>query len=363
MKKIIGGAIAALALAAVLAVPKSSAVAGTTLPTSAPTKSIPLSHTIKNVSGHVVASFNFSLTPKADNPASVGGSTSMTNIASMDTWANANKKEAKADCSLPLQNLYFNKVGNYTFTIAEESSSDELNFPHDSTNKYDIFFQVTNKLDSNNEPTGELLVSLLDEMYSYKDDAKVPLNAKFDSVANYTYVSLESKVTGAGADAEKYFKYKVDFEGVPEGNTLTITGQDSEVEYDGETIQTAATQNPADGDVIVYLKHGQTVTIGDYAKGNVTARELPQGVSYTITKADSDDGYDATLDNTETTTVSKTVASVGSDEFATNNVTLAGNSKDATVNTGVFAASWPFLLAIFVGAGGFIIFRRLSRAS
>lgn len=362
MKKVLSIFVAALSLAAVAAVPKSSAVTGATLPYNAPVRSIPLSHTINNASGHVHTGFTFALTPSEDNPAIVGGYNA-TNIASVNTDANPNTKQVVADCTLSLQNLYFYKVGNYTFTISETASSDELNFPHDSENKYDIYFQVTNKLDANNEPTGELAVSLLDQMYSHKEDAKVSLNARFDSIANYTYISLQNKVTGAGADSDKYFKYKVSFENLPENSTLTVTGQDEEVEYAGETIQTAGTQNPSEGDVYVYLKHGQTATIGNYATRAASARELPQGVSYTIEKVDSDDGYGASMDNSEVTTVTKTVAPIDSEDFATHNVTIAGNSKDATVNTGVFAASWPFLLAASLGLTGFIIFRCLSRAS
>lgn len=362
MKKIFIGVFAALALAAFAAMPKSSAISGTTLPKSASVKTIPLSHTIKNVSGKIDVGFDFSLIPGADNPATVGGA-NMINTAQIITDVNPETREATASCTLNLSSLYFYKVGNYTFTIAERESTDELNFPRDVDNKYDIYFLVTNKLDENGKPTGELNVQLLDQMYSYKEDAKVSLNARFESSANYTYVALENEVRGAGADSDKYFKYKISFNGLAEGSELTINGQDAEVEYEGEKIRTVATQNISDGDIYVYLKHGQTVTVGDYVSGDVTARELPQNVSYTIEKIDSDDGYGITLDDSETNTVSKTVAAIGSESFEVNNVTRAANSKDATVNTGVFVASWPFLAAAAFGLGGFIIFRRLSRAS
>ena len=235
-------------------------------------------------------------------------------------------------------------------------------FFYNLAKKYDVYFQVTNVLDDNNEPTGELAVSLLDQMYSYKEDAKVSLNARFESSANYTYISLQNKVTGAGADSDKYFKYKVSFDGLPNDSQLTISGQDAEVEYNGETIQTSDVQNASENDVYVYLKHGQSVTIGDYATRGATAREIPQGVSYTVEKIDSDDGYESTMDYSEVTAVTKSVAPVGSDEFSSKNITIAGNSKDATVNTGVFVASWPYLLAAGLGLAGFFVFRRLSRA-
>jgi hypothetical protein len=358
MKKIFGAVFAALALAAIAAVPKSSAVTGASLPNTAPVKSIPLIHTLKNVSGHIDVRYRFSFTPSPDNPAEVDGA-NVRNSAVFVADVNPATRQAVADCSLALQNIVFSKVGNYTFTIAESESSDEINFPHDSENKYDIYFQVTNKLDANNEPTGELAVSLLNQMYSYKEDAKVSFSARFETSANYTYVSLQNKVSGAGADSDKYFKYKVSFENLPENTALTVAGQDAEVEYNGETIQTSSTQT---GDVYVYLKHGQAVTIGKYESGDVVANEIPQNTSYTIEKLDEDD-YETKLDGETEDTISKIAAAIGADTFAASNVTIASNDKGSTVNTGVFAMSWPFLLAAGLGLSGFFVFRRLSRAS
>lgn len=361
MKKILGIFVAALALAAFAAVPKTSAATGASLPNSAPIKRIPLSHTIKHVSGHVNVGFDFSFKPSPDNPAAVRGA-NLYNSAAVDSDVDPNTRQITTNCSLALQSLVFSKVGNYTFTIAESASTDELNFPHDSENKYDIYFQVTNVLDANGEPTGELAVSLLDQMYSYKEDAKVSLNANFESSANYTYISLQNKVSGAGADSDKYFKYKVSLTGLADSTVLTIAGQDQNVEYNGETIETENSHNISDGNIYVYLKHGQTVTIGDYINGSVTAREIPQSVSYTIERLDSDDEYDVMLDGSETDSISKIVAAIGTEAFANSNLTIASNDKDATVNTGVFAASWPYLLAAGLGLAGFIVFRRLTHA-
>ena len=361
MKKIISIFVAALALAAFAAVPKSSAANGASLPNSAPVKSIPLIHTIKHVSGSINVRFRFSLTPSPDNPAAVGGAT-ISNSAAISTKVNPATRQAVADCSLALQGIIFPKVGNYTFTIAEYESSDELNFPHDSENKYDVYFQVTNVLDDNGEPTGELTVRLLDQMYSHKEDAKVSLSANFESSANYTYISLQNKVSGSGADSDKYFKYKVSLIGLADDTVLTIDGQDGSVEYNGETILTENSHNISDGDIYVYLKHGQTATIGDYVSGEVAARELPQGVSYTIERLDDNDGYGVTMDSSEVTSDSKIAAGIDTEAFANGNFTIASNNKDATVNTGVFAASWPYLLAAGLGLVGFFVFRRLSHA-
>ena len=362
MKKILLGIFATLALAASAAASDSYALAGAALPSNAPIKSIPLSHNLKGVSGYVKVRYDYEFTPSEDNPADVGGM-NINNASGYSGIIQSKVGQLTTNCSLALQNLYFYKVGNYTFTISESKSSDELNFPHDAENKYDIYFQVTNKLDDNNEPTGELNVELLDQMYSYKDEAKVPLKAAFESVANYTYVTLQNKVSGAGADSEKYFKYKITFENLADNAELTISGQDPTVEYNGETITTVASQYNSDGPVYVYLKHGQTATIGRYESDDVLAHELPQGVTYTIEKMDEDDGYLVMLDNSETSAVTKTVAEISSDEFMTRNATIAGNNRDATVNTGAFAEPWPYMAIIVFGLSGFVIFRRFSRAS
>ena len=360
MRKIIGGTLAAAALSFAVFVPKISAAEGVTIPPTEQT-TIPLSHTLTNVSGRVNVHYRFSFTASENNPAFVAGQ-NLDNSAGVNSDADSRTKTVTANCSLNLQNLRFSKVGDYVFTIAESSSSDELNYPID-TNKYDIYFQVTNKLDDNNEPTGELQARLLDYMYDYRTESKVSLNAKFTSAANYTFVTLANKVSGSGADADRYFKYKVDFDNISDGAELTVTGQDREIEYNGEAILSTKKYTVSDEPLYVYLKHGQEITIGDYASGSVTAHEIPQRTTYTIEKMDPDDGYNLTLDGADTATVSKAVTAIGADDFRANNATTATNSKDASINTGIFTEPWPYLLAAFLSFSGLIIFRRLSRAS
>jgi hypothetical protein len=259
--------------------------------------------------------------------------------------------------------MSFSKVGDYTFTLYESAVSDTNGYALDTENKYDIYFQVTNVLDDNGQPTGELRVELVNQMYSYKDDAKVPLSANFSAPAIRSYVTLTSQVKGAAADADKYFKYKVHLEGVNDGTNLAIVGQDATVDYAGEQIPTTATATPTDGvvELVVYLKHGQTVTVGELSSDRLSFGQLPIGVSYSIQKVETDDGYVTTVDDAEGTEVAKNVALIGSENFVANNTTTIVNSKDATVNTGVFAVAWPFLIVAACGLGGFVVVRRLTR--
>ena len=75
--------------------------------------------------------------------------------------------------------------------------------------------------------------------------------------------------------------------------------------------------------------------------------------------ADAPQGGTVTLERGEYISINR----VNAEDFAMKNITVANNNKDATVNTGIFIATWPYLLAAALGLGGFIVFRRLSRAS
>ncbi len=361
MKTIIGTAAAGLALAAVaFLVPNASAETGVGRLTGG-TTSLNISRTVKHVSGQVSARFYYRLVEKEGNPAKINAIPASTYIGmNMDAGS---AKEVSASCEIPLSSLRFTKVGNYALTLEEYQSSDAANYPLDTANKYDLLFQVTNVLNDNNEPTGDLQVQLANQLYSYKDDAKVPFSAVFEADANYTYISLENKVTGAAADADKYFKYKIDIDGVLNGTVLTVSGQDETVTYGGEQISTSDSYRAGDDDLYVYLKHGQTATIGSYSDGtrSVSANEIPLGASYTVEKVDTDDGYASTIDGSSDSMSAKTVVATSAEDFSEKNTTLAVNSKDATVNTGVFAVVWPFALAAVLGATGFVAFWRLSK--
>ena len=359
MNKLLIG-LPALAMAAFAIAPRVSAASGvmySSMPGSR--TSIPIIRRITNIGGKINVGFRFDFREKEGNPAPVRGLQTSTEIIAIDggardgVWTSNN--------SLMIGSMTFSKVGDYAFELTEVYSSDEDNFPID-TNKYEVYFRVTNKLDDNNNPTGELNVVLMDYLYSEKAGGKVGLNqAIFESVGNYTHVSLENKVTGNAADTDKYFKYRVDFEGLPEGATLAVNGQDAQADYNGETVPTVSEYIVGEEGLIVYLKHGQTVTIGERANRGVTFNELPQGTSYTITKLDDDDGYTTSIDGESSLTTTKTVAKPDAVDFTEHNTTVAGNNKEAAVNTGVVLNALPFATVVLAGVGGLFAYRRMSR--
>lgn len=359
MRRILGFAAFIIAVAAAaFFMPKSHAVTGVSVPYSEGV--IPLVRRVTNVSGGISnVRFYYRLTAKDSNPAPVSGNAVTTYLGGAGLASDANI--VTYDCTLNLRNLVFSKVGDYVFTISETSTTDSANFSLDA-NKYDVFVQVTNVLDENGEPTGELEAHVLDQLYDYKTDSKVSKQALFEAPANYTYITLDSKVSGAAADTDQYFKYKVNMTGLANGAKISVAGQDAEVVFDGESVATTSEYTVGSGDLYVYLKHGQEAVIGHTANRDVGTNAIPQGMNYTIEKIGADDGYATKIDGSEVAAISKETVATTADDFAEKNTTLAVNSKDATVNTGVFASTWPFLIVAAFGVSGFLISHRISKS-
>ena len=361
MNKLLIFGLPVVAVAAFVVAPKVSA-ADRVMYSSMPgaRTSIPITRKASNVGGKVNATFKYELVEKEGNPARVRGLQTNTTITVQDGSAKSNGVWS-SNCSLYLGNMSFEKVGDYAFELSETYVSDEENYPRD-TNKYEIYFHVTNVLDENNSPTGALNIQLADYLYSEKADGKVGLDEEiFESGANFTHISLENKVTGGAADAGKYFKYQIAFDGISEGSVLTVSGQDASVDYGGEAVETVGEYTVGSDALMVYLKHGQTVTVGEHMNRDAAINELPQGTSYTITKLDSDDRYTVSIDDQSVSTVTKAVAKLGSEDYIAHNTTVAGNNKEAVVNTGVVLNILPFLTAAMAGVGGLFVYRRMTR--
>lgn len=364
MRKILVSSAAVMALAAaVIFVPRASAETGVAQLSPNGTISIPITRKVTNVYGKTSMRANYKITEKEGNPAPIGGLQVGTSIG-ITKYTDSNNS-VSGDCKLALQYLRFSKVGNYALTIEETGVSDPVNFMQDTENKYDVFFTVSNVLDSNQMPTGELRVELMNQLYSYKDDAKVPLSANFEAPAIRTYVSLTNQVKGAGADSDKYFKYAVTMSGVGEQAEIEINGQDNQIEYDGSTIpaNNKYTSTGGEDTFYVYLKHGQTATIGLRNTKDGETMQLPAGFSYKIEKVDTDDGYAVTMDGESVLESTKTAHATSADDFVASNTTTIINSKDSTVNTGVFTEAWPYLIVAVFGLSGFVITRRIMRSA
>ena len=152
------------------------------------------------------------------------------------------------------------------------------------------------------------------------------------------------------ADKEKCFEYVID---IPATGAVT-TGSKF-------TIDTASTCTGSDDEVTagtpakVYLKHGDTVTVGV----NNGKNQLPIGAGYTITN-NAHENYTSKIDGTEQDSVTKTTAAVDDSNFNTQNKTSIENNYDSNPITGIVTNFWFYLVLLMIGAFGvfFIIARR-----
>ena len=307
---------------------------------------VTLERSVTNITNPVTNTFTYSVTTGADNPGTVTGyPTSATiefnNVAPTGTTATQTT-------TLDFSNADFSKVGDYTFKIAETMSTDSANYPIDTAhNDYLVEVRVRYHVDANNIPDNniyEASVAILN-----KDNDKVT-KATWTSGAAFTYIETTAITTGNMAEKDHCFEYTIS---IPAAGA--VTSQSAYAINSDTTCPNGATSISGGSTATVYLRHGDTLTIGQ----NNGANQIPVGTSYTITKV-GDEEYTTKMDGTETNTVTKVTVAVDDDEFDTKNKTEIENNKQSDPLTGIVTNFWFYLILLMIGAFGifFIIARR-----
>ncbi len=290
--------------------------------------------------------YTYMITPDPSNPADVY---EIPREIDLNLMGMPDDNVVSSTVNLDISNAEFTALGDYKYAIREVASSDEDNFPIDTTHEYYMYVSVRNELDSNGRPTGEYIATLSSQLRDHDTGDKV--DAIFQNRAERSYITVKNEVSGNLANVGDYFKYRVDIFGAKNGDEFTIEGQDDVVVYDGETIIT----NPriAIGhDNIIYLKHGQEVTIGRSGELN----ELPLGIRYVLTEIESN-GYVQYVDEEEgDTSVEKTVVR---NLTGKENVVEFLNHKEGNILTGIMLEIWPYILALSLM--GVLVVARLVR--
>ncbi len=286
--------------------------------------------------------FQYSLTQDSSNPAVING-------LSNNFWiAVSGAPDTNGDVSstggVHLTDAVFSALGDYKFIVREIDSEDPINYPIDGEKEYYFYVSVRNKLDSDGRPTNEYIATMAEQVRNHDTGDKT--NAVFESAAQRNRIEVTNTVSGNLANVNDYFKYKVVINGAKEGDSFTVFGQDSVVDYNGASITTDNTITVGGKDDYIYLKHGQTVYIGYDGNNN----QMPIGVKYSIEEVDAN-GYtqyvDGTAGNTsETKTIS---AEVG----ASSNKVDFLNHKEGNVLTGIVTNVMPYVLAL--GVAGMIL--------
>ncbi|MBQ6477146.1 MAG: hypothetical protein IJI43_01775 [Bacilli bacterium] len=303
---------------------------------------------VTSVSNPVTNTFTYSVEASPSNPATVappaGGTVVMTNQAISGNIAT--KTVAPLISENAWKSLNYPQPGTYKFIVTETGSTNTTLYPLDNSS-YTVTIYVVNEMQSG-IPTGNLTATYIG---SQKNGSGTKIdgnsNATFTSEANLSQIKISGSVTGDAAQVNEYFKYLVTING-NSGDTYTITGQDANVSYGGSTIPTSNTYTVGSTNY-VYLKAGQTVTIGL----NGSIEQIPVGVTYSIVQQDSED-YHTYINGS--TTESKTTGNMTVSNTVESNAISFVNNKDGDVPTGIVLKVFPFIVLLIIsGIGLYII--------
>jgi hypothetical protein len=227
-------------------------------------------------------------------------------------------------------------------------STDPANYPVDTAdNDYLVEIRVRYHVDANNIPDNniyEASVAILN-----KSNDKVT-KATWTSGAAFTYIETTAITTGNMAEKDHCFEYTIS---IPASGA--VTSQSAYTITSDTTCPNGASSIQGGSTATVYLRHGDTLTIGQ----NNGTNQIPVGTSYTITKV-GDEEYTTKMDGTETNTVTKVAVAVDDDDFDTKNKTEIENNKQSDPLTGIVTNFWFYLILLMIGVFGifFIIARR-----
>ena len=293
----------------------------------------------KNVSfvDKVSNTFTYQIKQNTNNPEVLNDLENSFTIEFNDSTPVSNKV-ATSSYLLDFKNINFTKTGIYEFEISETSSSNEFIYPID-TNKYRVIVDVTREVDSNNTPTDNIIINVNQSAYLNDSDTKTQVD--FNTIA-LTYITLNKKVTGDLADKNEYFKFKIE---ISTDKELIIQGQDNIVTYKGQNINTSNIYDPSKENY-VYLKHGQSVTIGYNSDKQIP--ELLSGTQYIVKELNSQN-YKTYINNGTTDRKEITDMIVNNPQLNTINYT---NNNESIAFTGVVLRIIPFILLIAVSIVG-----------
>lgn len=321
-----------------------------------------ITRNVNGVTNPVTATFGYTVTAAASNPATVD----VSGVAPTVVFNNVTPSNGTATQTgtLDLSSVTFSEVGDYEFTVTETSVTPTGAYPLDS-DVYHIFVSVRYDVDDDNVPDNNTLVATLVQQ-AYKndntaDDGKE--NIVYESAPSRTAIELSKSVTGNLASTSEYFKVKVEIDGGTAGDQYAISGQT----YTGTGVQSVYTVGQ---DNYVWLKHGETITIGKVTVGGEDIYQVPIGVEYTLTEQDATD-YDTYIDGGSTAakaTSGKETAELDYDDqtdtysIPDDNKTAFVNNKESDVITGIFINIFPFIVLVALAAAGVYAIRKSAKA-
>jgi len=289
--------------------------------------------------------FSFNVEPKDTNPEIINLEENYFNIP-FNSESIINDRISEGTYTLDFSTINFTKPGRYEYIVREAGSTNMDVYPKDN-NYYTIELNVLNEVDQDNNPTGNLIVDVYPS--AYLNDSSGKGDIVFETTP-LTYINLSKKVTGDIADTNEYFKFKITIDGDKDG--YTIDGQDDIVTYNGQTLNTSRVYNSGI-DNYIYLKHGQSVTIG--LDGN--NYQISSNLSYTIEEMDAQN-YKTYINNSEEDNKTASLITVNRPE---SNTVSYINNNESTVLTGLFVSILPYALLISLSIIGIYVLKKKSK--
>jgi len=307
---------------------------------------------VTNVSNKVTNTFGYTITQGASQPAS--SNTPATNpengVTGFPTTASVAFNAvtpadgtATSTGTVDLSGVTFHKVGNYTWTIAENSSSNATNYPLDSTNTYTV--KVSVRYDANQNMVATVVVAKGQTKLSDVEgnDSQI----LFTSAPSFTNITIAKTVSGNMGNQSEYFKVNVTINGTNGDRYNVFTPSTTGITYGGESV-TNPTTIDAGTSTAFYLKHGETITIGKGAAGT-GANEIPVGITYTFVEGADGNAANYVTNINNSTTDSKDSGTLTT--AATNTNTIA-NSYNSDTLTGVLLTVMPYIIIVAIAVAG-----------
>lgn len=307
---------------------------------------IEVTRKISDVTNPVTNTFTYSVTADSSNPATVTGAPTSFTIDFNAVQPDGENVAAQTG-AIDFTGATFSKVGDYKFLVKETASTDSTTYPVDDSEYY-VYVQVRNEVDENGVPTGNLVATVLTQGTEVGDATNTKKPVEFPAESVFTNMTLTKEVEGNMADPNEYFKFKIEIEGGLDGDTYVISGQDATVDYEGASINTSSTYTVGQ-DNYVYLKAGQTVTIG---KTDDDLNQIKVGSTYTITEEGAT-SYETYINGS--TADSKVSEELVAEEDATQNENTFVNKKEEANLTGLFISVTPYIVILAVAALGIVL--------
>ena len=291
-----------------------------------------ISRTINGVSNTVTNNYTYTITADSSNLSGATGIPTGATISFNNETPASNKVTKTA--KINFAGARFVKNGDYKYIVTESASSNASTYPVDTNNKYTIVISIRNSTSNIVEKTATI--------YGYSgegasmtklDDGSGPgsgTTLNYETTADNTMIEFTADVEGNMASIDEYFKIKVTINGNP-GDTYTIEGQS----YPGDDKQTVYTVGE---DNYIYVKHGETVTIGN----NEDLKEIPKGLTYNFVLQGAEE-YETYINDSPNNSKSSGNLSTSNDN--SNTIT---NKFEQDAITGKYLRVLPYVLIITI---------------